>query len=71
MHNIKWNVCVCVCGGGGGGGATPIFPYIRRLGPFFGVQNFEFQYFVFFFRKMNIFGVWRFCRYFWGHHKIG
>ena len=31
-------------GGGGGGGGTLIFSYIRRLGPFFGVQNFEFQY---------------------------
>ena len=29
----------------GGGGGTPIFSYIRRLGSFFGVQNFEFQYF--------------------------
>ena len=33
----------------GGGGGTPIFSYIRRLGSFFGVQNFEFQYFFFFF----------------------
>ena len=31
----------CVCGGGGGGGAE-IFIYIRRLGPFLGVQNLEF-----------------------------
>ena len=30
---------------GGGGGGTLIFTYIRRLGSFFGVQNFEFQYF--------------------------
>ena len=28
-----------------GGGGTLIFSYIRRLGSFFGVQNFEFQYF--------------------------
>ena len=28
-----------------GGGGTLIFSYIRRLGPFFGVQNFEFLYF--------------------------
>ena len=35
----------CVCGGGGGGGGAEIFIYIRRLGPFFGVQNLEFQYF--------------------------
>ena len=39
-------VCVCVCGGGGYSG---IFIYIRRLGPFLGVQNLEFQYFLFFF----------------------
>ena len=34
-------------GGGaqGGGGGTLIFSHIRRLGPFFGVQNSEFQYF--------------------------
>ena len=36
-------------------GGTLIFSYIRRLGLFFGVQNFEFQYFLGFFRKMNIF----------------
>ena len=30
----------CVCGGGGGG--AEIFIYIRRLGPFLGVQNLEF-----------------------------
>ena len=28
-----------------GGGGTLIFSYIRRLGSFFWVQNFEFQYF--------------------------
>ena len=33
---------MCVCGGGGG---AEIFIYIRRLGPFLGVQNLEFQYF--------------------------
>ena len=32
-------------GGGGGGGCTLIFSYIRRPGLFFGVKNFEFQYF--------------------------
>ena len=31
---------MCVCGGGGGG--AEIFIYIRRLGPFLGVQNLEF-----------------------------
>ena len=39
-------------GGGGvlsrGGGGTLICSYIRRLGTFFGVQNFEFQYIFFF-----------------------
>ena len=34
---------------------TLIFPFIHRLGPFLGVQNFEFQYF-WGFREMNIFG---------------
>ena len=35
------------CGGGGGGGegGTLIFSYIRRLGSFFGVQNFDFTIF--------------------------
>ena len=32
-------------GGGGGWGGTLIFSYIRRRGQFFGVQNFEFQFF--------------------------
>ena len=36
---------VCVMGGGGGGGGTLIFSYIHRLGPFLGIQNFQFQYF--------------------------
>ena len=40
-------MCVCVCVGGGGG-YSGIFIYIRRLGPFLGVQNLEFQYFFFF-----------------------
>ena len=35
---------------GGGGGGTP--SYIRKLGPFLGVQNFEFQYFGFYLKKM-------------------
>ena len=45
---------------GGGGGVTLIFSYIRRLGSFLGVQNFEFLFFWGVFRKMNIFGVTRF-----------
>ena len=60
-------------------GVTLIFSDIRRLGPFLGVQNFEFQYFLFIYflggrggvRKMNIFGgmkiVWIFLG---GHHNF-
>ena len=44
-------------GGGGGGGGTLLFSYIRRLGTFFGVQNFEFQYFLGFSEKLIILGV--------------
>ena len=33
------------------GGGTLIFSYIRRLRPFFGAQNFEFQYFLGFSEK--------------------
>ena len=39
-----------------GGRGTLIFSYIRRLGLFSVVQHFEFQYFGFFFRKLNILG---------------
>ena len=35
----------------GGGGGTLIFSHIRRLGPFFWVQNSEFQYFLGFSEK--------------------
>ena len=59
-------MCVCACEctpGGGGGGGTLIFSYRRRLGPFLGVQNFEFNI-LGVFRKMIILGVCRFCRYF-------
>ena len=44
FHTLMPHECVCV--GGGGGGGAEIFIYIRRLGPFLGVQNLEFQYFV-------------------------
>ena len=59
--------------GGGGGGGALIYSYIHRIGPFWGVHDFEFQLIFFFFfffflggggggvggsvRKMNIFGV--------------
>ena len=54
---------------GGGGGGTLMFSYIRRLGPCFGVQNFEFQYFwgvsgIFFLEYED------FVDLFGGHHKI-
>ena len=41
FHTLMPQECVCV----GGGGGAEIFIYIRRLGPFLGVQNLEFQYF--------------------------
>ena len=44
-------------GGGGGGGGFSDISYIRRLGSFFGVQNFEFQYFWGVLEKNNIFWV--------------
>ena len=50
----------------GGGGGTLIFSYIRRLGTFLGVQNFEFQYFLGFHKKIIFLWVCRFCGYFWG-----
>ena len=37
---MVYNIIIPGCGG------TLIVSYIRRLGPFIGVQNFEFQYFV-------------------------
>ena len=40
-----------------GEGGTLLFSYIRRLGPFFGGQNFEFQYFFGVFRKKIFFLV--------------
>ena len=53
-------------------GGTLIFSHIRRLGPFFGVPNSEFQYFFGFAEKLIFLGgmkiLWIF---FWGHHKIG
>ena len=44
--------------GGGGGGYSEFFTkkYIDS-GYFFWIQNFEFQYFLGVFRKMNIFGL--------------
>ena len=39
FHTLMPQECVCVWGEGGG---AEIFIYIRRLGPFLGVQNLEF-----------------------------
>ena len=59
-------------GGGGGGGGTLIFPHIRRLGPFFWVQNSELQYFFGFSEKRIFFlGMEILWILFLGHHKIG
>ena len=44
-----------------------IFMYIRRLGSFFGVQNFEFQYFWGVQKKIYFLGY----EDFGGHYKIG
>ena len=52
-------------------GGTLIFSYIRRLGSFFGGQNFEFQYFLGFSEKLTFFGYEHFVNIFWGHHKNG
>ena len=50
---------------------TLIFLCKRRLGSFFGVQNFKFQYF-WGFQKKNIFwGMKILWIFFGGHHKIG
>ena len=47
----------------GGEGGAEIFIYIRRLGPFLGVQNLEFQYFWGGSEISLFLGVWRFCGY--------
>ena len=53
-----------------GEGNTLVCLYIRRLGSFFFVQNFEFQYFLGFSQKLISYGVmlWIFLG---GHHKNG
>ena len=53
-------------------GGTLIFSRIHRLGPFFGVQNSEFQYFFWFSEKWIFFwGMKILWIFFGGHHKIG
>ena len=57
---------------GGGGGGTLMFSHIRRLGPFFWVQNSEFQYYFGFSEKLiSFWGMKILWIFFWGHHKIG
>ena len=55
----------------GGGGCTLIFSCIRRLRSFFGVLNFEFQYFWGFSEKRIFFGHEDFVDIFGGHHNLG
>ena len=52
-------------------GGTLIFSYIRRLGPFFLVQNFEFRYFMGFQKNKYFWGMRILWIFFWGLHKIG
>ena len=57
--------------GGGGGGCTLIFSYKRRLGSFFWVQNFKFQYYFGFQKNKYFLGYADFVDIFrGGHHKI-
>ena len=48
-----------------------MFSYIRRLGSFFWVQNFEFQYFLGFWKNEYFLGYEDSVDIFLGHHKIG
>ena len=48
-----------------------IFSYIRWLGSFILVQNFEVQFFGGFQKKMIFLGYEDFMDIFWGHHQIG
>ena len=52
-------------------GGIMLFSYIRRLVSFFGVQNFEFQYFWGFSKNEYFLGYEDFVDIFWGHYKIG
>ena len=60
------NSGMCPLPGGGGRGGTLIFSYIRRLGPFFWGQNFEFQYFLGFQKNKYFFGCEDFVDIFFG-----
>ena len=62
---------IAIPGGGGGGVLCYFHTYdTLRLGSIFG---FKIWISIFFgvFRKMNIFGIWKFCGYFSDHFKIG
>ena len=48
------------------GGGTLIFSHTRRLGPFLGVQNSEFQYFLGFSEKIIFFGDMKILWIFFG-----
>ena len=64
-------VCVCVCMCVCVGGYSDIFIH-TRLGSFYWVQSFEFQYFWGVFSKMNKFlGMKVFWIFLGNHHKIG
>ena len=52
-------------------GGILVFSYIRRLGSFFGVQNFEFQYFLGFQKNKYLLGYEDFVDIFWGSSQIG
>ena len=54
----------------GGVGGSLIFPYIRRLKVIFGVQNFEFQYFLGFSEKRIFLGYEDFVVIFWVITKL-
>ena len=58
-------------GGGGVGGEALISSYIRRLGTFFWVQNFDFQYFWGVSEKKYFLGMKILWIFLGGNHKIG
>ena len=57
---------LCVCVWGGGGGVLLYFHSYVGSGYFWGVQNFEFQYFLGFSEKLNIFGGMQILLIFFG-----
>ena len=63
MEQTKVLFCTCDSGAQGG---TLIFSYIRRLGSFLGVQNFEFHYFLGFQKNEYFLGYEEFVDIFGG-----